>query len=189
MFFEIFRTIGLCRIENRYTYTDCFESSLLRFVHILFGNRQKTSSTIDNLSINIPKLKEMNTHPYILTFFKKYPIIHPDKTYHIFDYVNSGNSSEPYYHELCSSIKNIVSFFTYFIPYEFEKYHPIQTKITERVDCSIYPKCSGFQTLQTDLIPFENNCYIWVITQFFEKQKFQRITGHSEIFQLVNKMI
>ena len=170
-------------------YTDCFESSLLRYLHIIFEK---------NNTINLILLHKYRADPKLIDFFTKYNHIFPENKYYTtkkgmeerkewcillndnktFDFVHSGTQSS---YELKSCLKNIFIFLDIFIPlYRFK--HPIHTKIEYDVECSIYPKCKGKQILTTDTIRISST-HTWVLTQFFEIISTKRITGHSEIIR------
>lgn len=173
-------------IHNDKKYTDCFESSMLRYLHLIFKKKRE-------LKIDLELLKKYGAIPCLLDFFQKYKDIYPKNTYYMskkgqeqriewcellnsnktFDYVNKD-------YELKSCLKNIYIFFDIFIPlYRFN--HKYTTMTEMNVDCSIYPKCKGEKILITDTIFFHPK-YIWVLTQFFEPNRVMRITGHSQIY-------
>ena len=170
-------------------YTDCFESSLLRYLHIIFGKKDNT--------INISMLYKYRAKAKLIDFFAKYNNIYSQNKYYTtkrgieerkewcillnsnktFDFVHSNIMG---CYELKSCLKNIIIFFDVFLPlYRFK--HSIHTKIEKDIECSIYPKCKGKKILSTDTIRI---CltHSWVLTQFFEPVTMQRITGHSEIY-------
>jgi hypothetical protein len=191
--------INFIHDDEKIRYTDCFESSLLRYFHICFSKIKYGYPVID-----IDKIKsylDMNSLycKKLLTFFEFHNDIYETKTYYSsylgkierqewckilnnipnLRYVNK--SEKGYSYELCSCMENIHIFFKLFLPkYKFGS--RIMTKWEDNVECSIYPKCKGKKILRTDSFVFGiNGKYRWELTQFFEKTG-ERITGHSEIY-------
>lgn len=167
-------------------YTDCFESSLLRYIHIIFGNPKYHT-------VDIQKLEKFGAKPNILKFFKTYNTIHIQNKYYtkkqgmiertewckLLNSVKSFSFVHDNY-EIKSCLENIHVFINKFITL-YQPKHPVDRKIENDIECSIYPKCKGKKILITDTIFFTDR-YKWILTQFFEPISKIRITGHSQIY-------
>jgi hypothetical protein len=176
-----------------YHYTDCFEISLLRFLHLTFGEKEK---------INLDKLKTFMDNDYekneLYQFFVNNQNYSNDSDYYVtkegydirtkwceflnkrnfFTYVKDDN------YEVCSSPENLVMFFMYFFPkmkltdkvidanpeemiYKLFEY--LKNFINYKVNVYTHSVYSDKLYANTTIKIFvnNNNLYEWEIYQYF----------------------
>ena len=181
------------------SYTDCFEVSLLRFLHILFV---KESSI--NLKLMIDFMDDSLFCEQIINYFSKYNIVHYDAQYYDTtdgfiertDWCILLNNTKFFMYklykkyEVCATVENLILFFNVYFPkininyvdncvinfIDFNLSCNIDYKITNYGE-SIFTKSKLFFTI-------EQQKYKWIITQYFESidnNKGSRITGHSQL--------
>ena len=197
--------------KNKISYTDCFEISLLRFLHAVFLKKDENSFKID-----IDRMKcFMNINRFckqIIQFFTNNPEIYLDKDY----YENDGYTirtkwciflnNRPFFRyklqnkfEVCASLDNLITFFQVFFPKIYLDQPSFQDKLLTlastlstpdiKIDISLKSdcqrKCNRF--FFTDLMTVSFNTiklYDWLIYQYFENVYGivkNRITGHSDL--------
>ncbi len=197
--------------KQKISYTDCFEISLLRFLHSIFLKKVDYCYKMD--------IQRMATYMYankhckqIIKFFLNNPDIHLDADY----YENEGYplrtkwciflNKRPFFRykledkfEVCASPENLFSFFRIFFPKIYldqptnqDKLHTLVSSLSTddlKINVNLKSDCriaSGSYYF-TDLMTFEINgvvLYDWLLYQYFEKignKVGKRITGHSDL--------
>lgn len=187
-------------------YTDCFEISLLRFLHLLFGKNNK---------INLKKLMIFCNNNELLEFFKNNQIYSNESDYYEtrngFDFrakwccfLNNRNifkyKKEDKY-EVCASFDNLFNFFTYFFPNIKLNYDQVLQNIEENFNIifkNVNSKYSAkvdikitdmdeelYMNSYVSIFANKYNLYDWEIYQYFNKNNGIRRTGHSD-FKFAN---
>ena len=197
--------------KNKISYTDCFEISLLRFLHAVFIKKDNESFKID---INRMKCF-MNNNKFckqIIAFFTNNSEIHLDQNY----YEKDGYAirtkwciflnNRPFFRyklqdkfEVCASLDNLIIFFRVFFPKIYLDQPSIQDKLSilaealstldSKIKISLKSECQNSynQSYFTDLMTISFNdfkLYDWLIYQYFENVNGvikNRITGHSDL--------
>jgi hypothetical protein len=181
------------------SYTDCFEISLLRFLHVLFGR---------NGQINLNYLKNFTGENELYNYFLINPNYNNNSDYyetyegfklradwcsflnnrHFFQYKKENK------YEVCASFNNLISFVHYFIP-------NIKTPNTNTIHIENYLNFL-FRQINNNIIfkyvlfkEVTDNIYMnttlnisingkhiydWEVYQYFNKNTCERITGHSD---------
>lgn len=173
--------------DTEVTYADCFEVSLLRYLHYILGDRVNRLNGIMNLETMSKFLDNTPECQELVEYFTRHNIIKRNRSYYETIFGNQERSEWCQFlnkrsffkykkdgkYKLCACIENINSFFQVFLP----KYHitnmdyPVTT-FNESAGC----------TLRTDKIiihKYNGYTYEWIITQYFDKNN-KRITGYSE---------
>lgn len=189
--------------KTRVSYTDCFEVSLLRFLHFVFNNDYK---------MDIVKMKSFmfNTKycKQLVKFFENNNDIHHDAEYYdtdegikirtkwciflnkrfFFQYKLEGK------YEVCASNGNLIMFFKMFTP---KIIFDVDIDNINKIFKSVDPKLSVIVKVNEeehyDRIYYQTNTnilldgkkiYNWMIYQYFENDNGtmgRRITGHSSL--------
>jgi len=183
-------------------YTDCFEISLLRFLHLIFGNNGlMVLNQIPNLIYNNEIYDYFLTNKsfyYDTTYYEttngfkeraKWCDFLNERT--IFKYKKQNN------YEVCASLENLFSFFSYFfnIFFENKSYQENLNKLSQVLstkDKEIKFELYNFGNMSTDtfymnsyikIFVNNDNLYDWEIYQYFKVENnciTERETGHSD---------
>jgi len=182
------------------SYTDCFEISLLRFLHILFGRNEK---------MDLKRLKKFtgyNEELYLYFLINQNYSNNSDyyetaegntvrsnwciflNNRNIFKYKKEGK------YEVCASFDNLINFIYYFLPnikipnkdsINFEEY---LNYVFRQVNYNFRYKFLSYQRIDDEIyhnskiiICFnKKKIYEWDIYQYFYKDTYVRRTGHSD---------
>ena len=181
------------------SYTDCFEISLLRFLHVLFG---------ENGSIKLNKLKKFTRTNELYNYFLTNPNYNNNSDYYETnegfklraDWCSFLNNRKIFQYkkqckyEVCASFKNLINFVHHFLPnvqtlnvddIKIENYlnfliNQINNNII--IKYVLYKEVTDNIYMNTTLNISINNKHIydWEVYQYFNKNTFDRITGHSD---------
>lgn len=178
-------------------YTDCFEISLLRFLHLVFGNNGKIElNKITNQELNY--YFSNNTFYYDNNYYETCDGY--DERANWCDFLNERNifkyKKENKY-EVCASLENLFSFFSHFFNINFENknYQDNLNKLANvlsKDNLQIRFELNNFGRKTPDsfymnsyikIFVNNDNLYDWEITQYFHVENnciTERITGHSD---------
>ncbi len=184
--------------DKKISYTDCFEVSLLRFLHILF-----VKDSLIDLELMKQFMDDSLFCEQIINYFTKYKKVHYDALYYE---SNDGfvertewcillNKNKFFMYklyglyELCATIDNLMLFFNIYFPkinIDYKENKSINF-INFNLKCNINHKTNYNESIFTKskiFININKQKYTWIITQFFENinnNKGKRITGHSQL--------
>ena len=181
------------------SYTDCFEISLLRFLHVLFGK---------NGRIDLIKLHKFAGINELYNYFLTNPNYSNNSDYYetsegfklradwcsflnnrnIFQYKKENK------YEVCASFNNLINFVHHFLPnvqspntntIHIENYLNF---LFRQINNNISLKYVSFQEITDDIYINttisisinEKHIYDWEVYQYFNKDTFVRRTGHSD---------
>jgi len=183
-------------------YTDCFEISLLRFLHLIFGN---------NGTVELNKVPNLQPNDELDFYFYENKTFYNDINYYETnigfkerarwcDFLNERNifkyKMENKY-EVCASLENLFSFFSHFfnITFENKNYQDNLNKLANILstdNLQIRFKLFNFGNKTSDsfymnsyikIFVNDDNLYDWEITQYFNVENdciTERVTGHSD---------
>jgi hypothetical protein len=183
-------------------YTDCFEISLLRFLHLIFGN---------NGTVELNKVPNLQPNDELDYYFYENKSFYYDINYYETnlgfkerarwcDFLNERNifkyKMENKY-EVCASLENLFSFFSHFfnITFENKNYQDNLNKLANILstdNLQIRFKLFSFGNKTSDsfymnsfikIFVNDDNLYDWEITQYFNVENdciTERVTGHSD---------
>ena len=179
-------------------YTDCFEISLLRFLHLIFGN----NGTIDLNKISNPELNyyfsNHNSYHYDTEYYETFDGFQERTNWcnflnerNIFKYKKENK------YEVCASLENLFSFFSHFfnITFENKTYQDNLNKLADVLNTpnlKIRFELNNFGNTSSDsyymnsyikIFVNDDNLYDWEITQYFNVENnciTERVTGHSD---------
>lgn len=182
-------------------YTDCFEISLLRFLHLVFS---------ENDRMNLNKIKNLKCEEQLNSYFSNKSIYRKSDYYETIEgfnertnWCNFLNNRDIFKYnienkyEVCASLENLFNFFSHFfnISFKNENYKNnlenlgklLSTASKEiRFELNNFGNNSHNSFYMNSYIKIfvnNDNLYDWVITQYFNfenNQITERVSGHSD---------
>ena len=196
---------GPVKIDENVIYTDCFEISLLRFLHVVFGK---------NGNINIKRMKKLmnNEKNQLYCYFQKNNIYYNDNKYYstlegfnertnwcnFLNEIKIFNYKKEDRYEVCASLDNLFLFFNHFFHFNLDtndsdqhnlniigkKLSSINKQI--RFDLSIFGEYNSedfYINTYTKIYVNDDHLYDWEIYQYYNVNNYnitKRLTGHSD---------